>query len=580
MNSMNWTLCPLPSAEKVKELATQLSTSQPFPLPIAAILLQRNISDYEEAKAFFVPEESELHDPFLMKDMDVAISRIIAARQSDEKILLFGDYDVDGTSAVTLMLLFFREWGFNVEYYIPDRYKEGYGVSFQGIDHAVEIGANLMISLDCGIKAIDKVKYAKVKGIDFIICDHHTPGESLPEAIAVLDPKRPEDSYPFKELTGCGVGFKLLQALQTEMVAAGYDDPQKKINLLARYADLVTLSIGCDIVPITGENRVIAHYGLKKLQADPLPGIKILMNQAKERRTWNISDLVFFVGPRINAAGRLGHAREAVEVLTGNGDETVTLAESLQVSNDERKSLDQQITEEALSMIEMDDNYLQKSTTVLYNADWHKGVIGIVASRLIEKHYRPTVLLTESEGKWVGSARSVVGFNLYEALEGCADHLLQFGGHKYAAGMSIKTEELAAFSEKFDKVVAAQILPEQKKPTLRIDHELAFSEIEARFIRLLNRMAPFGPGNRTPVFMTSNVKVVHTVVMKEIHLRMAFEKEGFMFEAVGFSMAEKWFSFTEEQRQEIDIAYQLTFNTWNNKTKINLRLKDIRPSHA
>ncbi|MCB0836667.1 MAG: single-stranded-DNA-specific exonuclease RecJ [Bacteroidetes bacterium] len=576
-DATKWIMRELPPARVAESLSMQLSTQQPFPLPLANILAQRGIDSYEAAQRFYSPDLGQIHDPFLMKDMEKAVERIIQARKKAEKILLYGDYDVDGTSAVSLLTLFFSTWGFTFEYYIPDRYKEGYGLSYQGIDYADQNDFGLIITLDCGIKATDKVQYAAVKGIDLIICDHHQPGEKLPEALAVLDPKREDCEYPYKELTGCGVGFKLIQALSVKLPENGFPTPEGFEDPMQAYADLVTLSIACDIVPITGENRVIAFYGLKKLKTDPLPGIKVIMDQDQNSREWGISDLVFFVGPRINAAGRLGDAKGAVEVMLGESEDLISLADALQNSNDARKDLDKQMTDEALMMIDRDRHYGQKSTTVLYNPKWHKGVIGIVASRLIERYYRPTVLLTESDGKLVGSARSVVGFDLYQALEQCNDYLIQFGGHKYAAGLTLKESEFTNFAFTFDQIVGSSITPEQRVPVLYIDHLLKFSEIDARFIRLLNRMEPFGPGNRKPVFMTKHVKVLHTTIMKETHVRLVLQHENIMLEAVGFNLAEKLSQVPAEGH--IDIAYQPVFNTWNQNTRINLRLKDFRPSY-
>ncbi|MEL6671934.1 MAG: single-stranded-DNA-specific exonuclease RecJ [Bacteroidota bacterium] len=578
MFSKRWILKDSPDPDQAEILAEALSTSHPFPSVLAEILLQRNITTFEEARKFFLPDSIPLHDPMLMADMDLAVHRLIKAREKKERVLLYGDYDVDGTSAVTMLSLFLEDWAYDFDFYIPDRYAEGYGVSFQGIDYAVKIGAALIVSLDCGIKAHDKVRYANSKGIDFIICDHHTPAASLPEAVAVLDPMRKDDAYPYKYLTGCGVGFKLAQALSFQLQASGFTPPTQDYDPLARYSDLVALSIACDIVPITGENRAIAFAGMKKLQENPLPGIKALMDQAGESRQWDISDLVFFVGPRVNAAGRLGHARDAVQVLLGKDAELKHLAEDLQVSNDERKGLDKEITTQALAMIAADPAYAQKHTTVLTRDDWHKGVIGIVASRLIERHYRPTILLTESEGKLVGSARSVPGFDLYQALEACEEYLVRFGGHKYAAGMTLKPEDFPAFCKKFDEVVGKTIHQDQKIPVLYIDRELRFSQINARFIRLLQRMAPFGPENRKPVFRSRRVKVMNSRLLKEVHLKLVLEQENGMYEAIGFGLGEKW-AHLPEPPQWIDIAYQPMFNTWNGRTTINLRLKDFEPSH-
>ena len=574
MNTLNWQMRPPAPAEPVAALAAALATDQPFPLPLAQILVQRGIDTFERAKAFFTPKQGELHDPFLMQDMAQAVTRLLQARERQEAILLYGDYDVDGTSSVALMMQGMRDLGFQVSYYIPDRYTEGYGISYQGVDYAQRAGISLIISLDCGIKAVDKAQYAALRGIDLIVCDHHTPGAILPPAVAVLDPKRPDCAYPYKELTGCGVGMKLLQALTERMPAAGFPLPSAGYDPFVAYCDLLVLSIACDIVPITGENRVMAYHGLQKLRQQPLPGIRALMDQAGEGREWDISDLVFFVGPRINAAGRLDHAQSAVEVLLGHDLETG--AAGLQQSNDARKDLDRTMTEEALHLIGGDPAYGQQHSTVLYHPDWHKGVIGIVASRLIETHYRPTVLLTRSEGKLVGSARSVPGFDLYQALEACDAHLLQWGGHKYAAGLSLKEEAFPAFKADFEAAVAERITPEQRVPVLYIDQPISLAEVDARFIRLLNRMEPFGPSNRRPVFLTRQVRVVYHKVLKEEHLKLVLQQGDEMVEAVGFNLAQKWLAMDTEV---IDLAFQPIFNTWNQKTRINLRIKDIRPSY-
>ncbi|MEM6801109.1 MAG: single-stranded-DNA-specific exonuclease RecJ [Bacteroidota bacterium] len=574
MTQMQWLFRTQPSQDKALALAESLKTRQNFPLPIAQILLQRKIDSFEAARNYFKPLISGIHDPFLMCDMERAVERILRARNHNEKILLFGDYDVDGTTAVTLLSLFFEKWGFTFEYYIPDRYGEGYGVSYKGVDFAAQIGASLIISLDCGIKAHEQVKYASLKKIDFIICDHHTPAATLPEAHAVLDPMRKDCAYPYKYLTGCGVGFKLTQALEISLAKSGYSCQNPKRNSLETYADLLTLSIACDIVPITGENRVLAYQGLQKIRKNPLKGISALMAQANYEREWDISDLVFFIGPRVNAAGRLSHAKEAVEVLLGKNDSLRALAEQLQQSNEERKNMDRETTQEALAIIDKDADYPAQSSTVICNPNWHKGIIGIVASRLIEHHYRPTVLLTKSEeGTLVGSARSVVGFDLYKSLSACAEHLLQFGGHAYAAGLSIKAENFEAFKSQFEAEVARTLTPEQKSPILYIDHLLDFPQITDRFVRLINRMAPFGPENEKPIFATEHVEVKHAKILKEEHVKFVLEKDRCMIEAIGFNLAKKWESLGT---QFLHIAYQPIFNTWNNKTRINLRLKDIK----
>ncbi|MEL6593195.1 MAG: single-stranded-DNA-specific exonuclease RecJ, partial [Bacteroidota bacterium] len=447
--------------EAVDNLANQLSTKHSFPQVLAEILHRRGIADFGAAKAYFSPRTSELHDPALMKNLPLAVERLVKAFREAENILLFGDYDVDGTTAVSLMSLFFEEIGLKHEVYIPDRYAEGYGLSYLGIDRAEALGASLLISLDCGIKAIDKVRYAAAKNIEVIICDHHTPGPELPPALAILDPKQADCAYPFKELTGCGVGFKLMQAFAAALRNAQLCDPP---DPLEAYADLLALSIACDIVPITGENRTLAHFGLEKIRNNPLPGIGVLKSQAQHERSWDISDLVFFIGPRINSAGRLNHGKDAVRVLRGKSQNLIELAQELQIANDERKDLDKQTTDEALAQIAASPQIEAASTTVLYEPHWHKGIIGIVASRLIETYYRPTVLLTQNDGKLVGSARSVKGFDLYDALDQCQEHLIQFGGHKYAAGLTLKPDSLPAFAAQFEAVVASRLTDEQRQP--------------------------------------------------------------------------------------------------------------------
>ena len=573
MNPMNWKLRPAPPREVALQLADALSTKSSFPLPLAEILAQRGVATFPSSKAYFAPDLDQLHDPYLMQDMSLAVERLLQAKAQKEKILVYGDYDVDGTTSVTLMVMFLESWGFDFDYYIPDRYTEGYGISYKGIDYASEIGTSLFISLDCGIKAVEKIRYACQKSIDVIVCDHHTPGAELPPAIAILDPKRPTCGYPFKELTGCGIGYKLSLAVHEALLESG-DTPLKRgFTPITECLDLVALSIACDIVPLVGENRTIAFHGLKKIHTAPLPGIKAIMNLSDRERVWDISDLVFFIGPHINAAGRLGHAKEAVAVLLGTEKGTQHLTTALFDANNARKELDHQITEEALAIISRDASFPQKSTTVLYQQDWHKGVIGIVASRLIERHYRPTVLLTQAEGKLVGSARSVVGFDLYQALEQCTPYLLQFGGHKYAAGLTMKEEVFPDFCKAFDQAVAAQILPEQKTPSLTIDRPLDFSQIDARFVRLLHRMEPFGPKNMKPVFLAKKVEVTDADILKGAHIRFTLKQQGRLFRAIGFNMASKW---KELNSLSLDIAFQPSFNIWKERTTIDLKLKDFR----
>jgi len=571
---MRWKLTQLTHDASIEALSQALGVQKPFPISLSNILFQRGINTYESAKKFFVPSQEQVHDPWLMKDIHFAINRLLYARESGEKILLIGDYDVDGTTAVALCTLCLQDWGFDVSYYIPDRYKEGYGISFDSIDYAAHIEAQLIITLDCGIKAIDKIDYANTKEIDVIICDHHTPGRTLPAAYAVLDPKQPECEYPFKELSGCGVAWKLMEALYDDLCHKNYLNCSQYARPIDAYSDLITLSIASDIVPITGENRIVAYHGLRKLQTDPLPGIKAIMALSTYARNWDIADLVFFIGPRVNAAGRLLHASQAVDVLLGRTNALAELASALHDTNAERQNLDKLITQEALDLIQADPLYNQKHSTVLYNSNWHKGVIGIVASRLIEYHYRPTVVLTESDDLWVGSARSIAGFDLYEALKACQDCFERFGGHTFAAGLSIKKERIEEFVEKFDQVVAQRILPSQKVPTLYIDHLLDFSEIDDQFVRLITRMAPFGPGNPTPVFATRGVEITYYEVLKGEHLKLQVCHSNRQFEAIGFNMAHLQDLM---QHRHIDIAYQATFNVWKDRKIINLQLKDIKP---
>lgn len=570
-----WILRKQAEEARTRALTTALSGKQPFPEALAAVLVQRGMEDYEASKNFFRPSLDDLHDPFLLSGMETAVQRLVKAVSDGEKILLYGDYDVDGTTAVTMMSLFAEDWGIAYDFYIPDRYSEGYGLSYKGVDEAVAGGASLMVTLDCGIKAHDQIRYANKSGLDVLICDHHRPGDTLPEAVAILDPLI-EPKYPCTALTGCGVALKLLQALAPRLLDLGISPKSGVKDPVAAYCDLVTLSIACDIVPIIGENRIIAHHGLEKLRTNPVPGLRALKDQSTTERSWDISDLVFFIGPRINSAGRLTHAKEAVHVLMGTSQHLEELAKELQEANDERKLLDKEMTGEALQMIAEDPAHASRVSNVLCKSTWHKGVIGIVASRVIEHHYRPTVLLTESEGKLVGSARSVSGFDLYAALEASSEHVLQFGGHTFAAGLTMKKEAFPAFCKKFDQVVRERITEDQKMPVLHLDREVQFQEVDARLIRILGKMEPFGPGNRRPVFLTRKVKVLHSTILKDSHVKLVVEQNGRMFEAIGFGLASSWLS---HQAQLVDIAYQPVFNVWRKEVKINLRLKDIIPSN-
>ncbi|MFK7971869.1 MAG: single-stranded-DNA-specific exonuclease RecJ [Bacteroidia bacterium] len=567
---MNW-LMPPEAGAQAQALADSLRTSHSFPLALADILVRRGFSDFEQTRTFFSPKKEQLLDPMLLKDMDKAVKRLTLAKEKGEKILVYGDYDVDGTTAVTLMTLFLESFGVDIAYYIPDRYTEGYGLSYKGVEYAAEQQATILLCLDCGIKAHTQVRHANQKGIDVIICDHHKPGETMPEALAILDPQRPDCEYPEQVLTGCGVGFKLCQALHEVWKEEGNAIPDP----FDAYADLITLSIASDIVPITGENRLIAFFGLQKVRNNPLPGIRAIMDLAQGERSWSISDLVFFVGPHVNAAGRLHHAMAAVDVMRGKDKNLTKMVEALGKANTDRKEIDKRITNEALDLIGQDTDFDQRNTTVLYQEDWHKGVIGIVASRLIENHYRPTVLFTKSENKLVGSARSVSKFNLYDALEACEEHVLQFGGHAYAAGISLEEAKFPDFAAAFEREVKKRIQPEHLVPSLHIDGVLQFGDIDARFIRLIERMEPFGPGNRRPVFIASDVEVIDMRRLKESHVRLTLRQGGQVFSAIGFNLYRRW---EEVNALRIDIAFQPVFNIWKENVSINLQLKDIRPA--
>jgi single-stranded-DNA-specific exonuclease len=560
-----WALKHNPNINAVKELSAQLGIDE----VLGTLLLQRGVNTYEDARYYFRPDLRHLHDPFLMAGMEQAINRIDKAIESQEKILIYGDYDVDGTTAVTLVYSFFKKRYPNLEFYIPDRYLEGYGISNQGIDYAEDNAFTLIIALDCGIKAVDKIAYANTKGIDFIICDHHTPGDELPEAIAVLDPKRPDCDYPYKELSGCGIGFKLIQAY-----AQKHDLPFEEVT---QYLDLVATSIACDIVHVSGENRILASYGLQKLNNEPSTGIKTLMEIAGKTSNYTISDVVFMIGPRINAAGRIDDAKHAVELLLA---EDIDIAKEkgmlISVKNTERKEHDLAITDEALSMIAGDVLTPARKSTVVFNENWHKGVIGIVASRLTEKYYRPTIVLTRSNGHVAGSARSVVGFDLYEALCGCSDLLIQFGGHKYAAGLTMKPEQVEAFAERFEEVVSATITEQQLVQEIQIDAELSLDQINAKFFRVLNQFGPFGPENMCPVFISRQVQVYGGVsLVGSNHIKMTvYQNSSPLFECIAFNQGE----CIEQVRQgkPFDICYTIEENVWREKRSIQLNIKGIR----
>jgi len=560
-----WSVKVKPGDEAIQKLSTELNIDP----VLSALLLQRDIHDFEGARSFFRPEIHQLHDPFLMKDMEKAILRIEQAFANGEKIMVYGDYDVDGTTSVAVVYSFFKKYYPKLDYYIPDRYKEGYGISTQGIDFAAENGFSLIIALDCGIKSVDKIAYANTLGIDFIICDHHTPGDEIPDAVAVLDPKRADCEYPYKELSGCGIGFKLIQAY-----AQKNDIPFEELQ---SYFELVAISIACDIVHITGENRVLAYFGLQQLNSNPCIGVKTLMLAAGRTENYTISDIVFMIGPRINAAGRIDDAKHAVELLIAC-DDSVAAAKGAMINerNIERKEHDLNITDAALSMIDSDVMMIGRKSTVVFNENWHKGVIGIVASRLTEKYYRPTIVLTRSNGHVAGSARSVLGFDLYEALCGCSDLLLQFGGHKYAAGLTMAPENVEAFSQRFEEVVSATITDEMLIQQISIDAEVKLKQIDAKFFRVLNQFAPFGPENMSPVFITKNVYVSGSAgLVGANHIKMTVIQEGSpAFDCIAFNQGEHLAKLSKGI--PFDICYTIEENVWREKRSIQLNIKGIK----
>lgn len=548
--------------------SAELQESLKIDAILADLLVKRDINTYEDAHSFFRPTLEQLHDPFLMKDMDLAITRIEHAIQAGEKILIYGDYDVDGTTAVALTYSFLKKHHAAIDFYIPDRYLEGYGISSQGIDYAAENGYSLIIALDCGIKANDKIAYANEKGVDFIICDHHLPGESLPAAIAVLDPKRTDCNYPYKELSGCGIGFKLIQAY-----AQKNNLPIEETNT---YLDLVAVSIAADIVPITGENRVLAWIGLQKLNSNPCKGLSALMDLSG-RKDLTITDVVFTIGPRINAAGRIDDAKHAVNLLIAESDALAfEKGQIINTKNTERKEHDSLITEQALALIDEDPSQIARKSTVVYNQDWHKGVIGIVASRLTEKYYRPTIVMTHSNGKAAGSARSVLGFDLYEALSECSDLLEQFGGHKYAAGLTMKIENIPALQQKFEEVVSRTITEEQLVQAINIDTEIMLNQIDAKFFRVLKQFEPFGPQNMAPIFISKNVYTYSSATLVgNNHLKMSVHQhDQTYYNCIGFGLAE--FMPMVNSGEPFDICYTIDENIWKEKKSIQLNIKGIR----
>ena len=553
----------------VKHLSAALSV----PDSLANLMAQRGITTAVEASAFFKPSLDYLHDPFLMKDMNIAVDRISTAVKKNEKILVYGDYDVDGTTAVALMYSFLKEQYSNVVYYIPDRYKEGYGVSFQGLDFAYQSNCKVVITLDCGIKAVEKVKYARTKGLDVIICDHHYPGDEIPKAVAVLDPKQPGCSYPYKELSGCGVGFKLIQAYSRV-----HGIP---FSAIFHYLDLVAVSIASDIVPITGENRVMAHFGLKQLNESPRTGLKEIIRESEVSKILSIEDVVFKIGPRINAAGRMETGSKAVDLLVSSDTALATgISKEINNFNIERRNVDRIITTEAMRMIAEDQRTVNSKTTVLFNPLWKKGVIGIVASRLIETYYRPTVILTESNGFATGSARSVQGYDLYQAIEACSDLLESFGGHMYAAGLTLKKENIRPFMDRFEQYVSSTIAEDQLVPRIFIDTELSFSEISEEYFRVMNQFQPFGPENMSPVFVSRNVFDTGTGRMvgssgEHLKLDLCQESTGQKsFSAIAFSQANH-FEYIRAGKP-FDVCYSLEMNEFRGKRNLQLNIKDIK----
>ena len=559
-----WINKKIPTETEIARLSTDINVSP----SLATILVQRGVQDFESAKKFFRPTFEQLRDPFLMKDMAKAVARIKEAIDRQEKILIYGDYDVDGTTAVALVYSYIKSFYSLCDFYIPDRHSEGYGVSEAGIKWAEENRFTLIIALDLGVKAIDAVTLATSKQIDFIICDHHLPGSSIPHAVAVLDPKRADCEYPFKELSGCGLGFKLMQAFAQKF---------RKEEELNDYLDLVAVSIASDIVPIVDENRILCYYGLQKLNQHPSPGLKALKDIADVKVELDVTGIVFTLGPRINAAGRVAHASAAVELLISKTEEEANkLAEKINLKNNARREFDLNITEEALAMIEGDEKLKNAKAIVLYKNTWHKGVIGIVAARCVEKYYRPTVILTESNDKITGSARSVKDFDLYEAISACSDLLEKFGGHKYAAGLTMNKSNLPAFQERFEEVVSKTITEEMQTPVVEIDVPISFDAMTAKFNQVLKQMAPFGPENQRPVFEAKNVFVQNSLsTFKDKHLRFlaAQHDNESVFQAVGFDMIE--YHQRLASGDSFSMAFTLEENTYNGMTSLQLRIKDL-----
>ena len=561
---MEWKSKPLAEEDKIKVLQKNIGV----PFEIANLLIQRGIEDFDAAKNFFRPELSDLHDPYLMLGMDKAVNRISTAIANHEKIMVYGDYDVDGTTSVALVFSYLTAYYPDCIYYIPDRYEEGYGISKKGIDYAKEQVISLIIALDCGIKALDNTTYAKEMGIDFIICDHHLPGADLPQAVAILNPKQNNCNYPFKDLCGCGIGFKLIEALTQERGLS--------FEMILPYIDLVAMAIAADIVPILGENRILTYYGLAQIRKNPREGIKLFVTGIK--RELNVTDLVFVIAPRLNAAGRIKHGSLAVELLLSNDPaEALSRGRAIELFNSERQVLDQHITEQALDQI-VENQEQNNYSSVVFQPDWHKGVIGIVASRLIEKYYRPTVVFTASGDFFTGSVRSVKGLDVFQILDSCKDHIEKFGGHRYAAGLTIKAEAYIAFKKAFEQAVAVTVKPEQRIPSVDYDMEISLDRITPKFFRIMNQMAPFGPGNMRPVFMTKNCidgGKSRAVGGDLSHLKLdAIDDSRSTLSGIGFGMADHISRI--KSRNSFQLLYTVEENEFKGEISLQLKLKDIR----
>ena len=561
---MQWKKRKNLNSEKISRLSKTLN----IPNVISSLLIQRGIEDFESAKHFFRPDWSQLHDPFLMKDMSNAVERIKLAINNNERVMIFGDYDVDGTASVALLTEYLKNKVYYIKPYIPDRYSEGYGISKKGIDEAKEEGISLIIAIDCGIKAFEEINYARDLGIDFIVCDHHLPEKSIPDAVAVLDPKRSDCEYPFKELCGCGIGFKLIQALQTK-----FKLPE---NELIRYLDLVATAVSADIVPLVGENRVLTFFGLKQLQTNPRLGFKIFTNHLK--KPFKVTDLVFVIAPRINAAGRMDKGLNAVKLMLSiEKQEALSLARAIEFQNNERRKTEEAITKEAFQQIKFEGT-VNNWSSIVYHPSWHKGVIGIVASRLIEKHYRPTIVLTKSGDILTGSARSVSGFDIYKALEACKENLIQFGGHKYAAGLTLKMEQLSKFKLSFEKYAKENISPEYKMRSMEYDLDIKFNDISPKLFRIINQMAPFGPKNMRPVFATHNCKemgMTRTVGNDKTHLQLDIsDSTGVRFSGIGYGLG--YFLKEIKEVNSFSVLYTIEENEFSGNKNLQLKIKDIR----